>query len=89
MEELELEVGRLRGENGQLRMENRELNEVLFQKMNEINSEKKIRIFEEIASHRTSHDSQYHPIEIVAQVVQEKEAIIAIRVLQFLLSKKR
>jgi hypothetical protein len=43
-------------------MENRELNEVLFQKMNEINSEKKIRIFEEIASHRTSQDSQYHPI---------------------------
>jgi dynactin complex subunit len=54
VEEIECEVDRLRGENGHLRQENRELNEVLFQKMNEINSEKKIRLFEEIASHRSA-----------------------------------
>jgi hypothetical protein len=52
LEEAEGEIERLRGDNTQLRDESRELEQVLFQKMNEVNSERKLRLFEEIASHR-------------------------------------
>lgn len=81
-EELEFEIGRLQGENAHIRAENRELNEVIFSMSNQLNSEKKIKLYEEIAGTRSGPQPNYQST-ILAKVVEERENIINLRVNSF------
>lgn len=82
MEDIEREIDRLRQENSKLKNENHELSETVFKKSNEINCEKKIKLYEEIAGnkHMPNKANLNGSLDILSKVLEEKENIMNLRV---------
>ena len=86
IEDIEYTLEKLKGDNAHLKTSNTELQELLHKKDSEINSEKKIKIFEEIISHQSSNSLKSSPspnsssMDIINDMLKEKENIINLRV---------
>ena len=76
----------MKGDNLSLKSSNSELNEKMHRKETEINSEKKIRIIEEIVTHHSSVNLNNQPVseaasfDILSEMMREKEVTIGLRV---------
>jgi hypothetical protein len=70
----------LKAENTASKNTNAELSDLLHKKNSEINSEKKIKLFEEIAAHHHT-TTLLQPHEFLTGVLAQKEQTIVLRVL--------
>ena len=74
-------------DNNSLKAVNCELNELIHKKNSELNSEKKIKIFEEIISHQSSSSLKVpqspnnSSMDIFSDMLKEKENLLNLRVL--------